>query len=166
MSNLLTELKAACHDRKEIPDGDKVLAGELIWLAGRPVATEAGYIGLSMGDGHTVIVSESAVRDVEKDDGMYFVRVPAGSPALVRSEVVTTLRGAPHDCGCSETSRGSVAKAAAGGSIPGTGSVIIRCPLVCRVDMDCSLVLTGTGRVVQVCVPILSCVRECPSLPA
>ena len=165
MSNLLAELSAACHSVKATPDGEKVSAGESIWLAGRPVAAERGFIGLSMGEGHTVIVSEASVREVEKENGVYFVRVQAGAPALVRSEVVTTLRDTSSDCGGPERARGAVARTA-GVENTGTGPVIIECPLVCRVDPQCSFVLTKTGRLVRVCVPILSCRRECPSQPA
>jgi hypothetical protein len=168
MSDLMSELSAACHSAKTTSDGDKVNAGESIWLAGRPVATDRGYIGLSMGDGHAVIVSEAAIREVEKEDGVYFVRVQAGTPALVRSEVVTTLRGASRDCGCTgqEEAPGTIARAPGPGGTTGGGPIIIQCPLVCRIDESCSFVLTRTGRLLRVCVPILSCRRECPSEPA
>jgi hypothetical protein len=164
----MSELTAACHPAKATSDGEKVNAGESIWLAGRPAATDRGYIGLSMGDGHAVIVSEAAIREVEKEDGVYFVRVQAGTPALVPSEVVTTLRGTSSDCGCKdhEDAPGRIARAPGTGGTTGSGPIIIQCPLVCRVEDSCSFVLTRTGRLLRVCVPILFCRRECPSEPA
>ena len=165
MSELLAELAAACHSAKATPDSEKVSAGESLWLAGRPVATDRGFIGLSMGDGYAVIVSEASIREVEKENGVYFVRVHAGTSALVRSEVITTLRGTSSDCECSERARDVVARTASGANTR-TGPVIIECPLVCQVVQQCSLVLTGTGRLIRVCVPILSCRKECPTQPA
>jgi hypothetical protein len=167
VSDLMSELAAACHSPAPTSDGEKITAGESIWLSGRPVPTERGFIGLSMGDGHAVVVSQMAVREVEKEDGVYFVRVQAGTSALIRSEVVTTLRGTSSECGCSGQSADSVARTAGGGTTRGGGDpIIIQCPLVCRVDQSCSFVLTKTGRLLRICVPMLICRRECPSQPA
>jgi hypothetical protein len=165
MTDLLAELATACAAATATPDREKVSEGESMWLAGQPVATEQGYIGLSMGDGHAVIVSAGSVREVEKENGRYLVRIPVGTPALVRSEAVTTLRKPSHECGCSHSSADAVARTAGGGNT-GTGPVIIQCPLVCRVEPVCSLVLTNKGRILEICVPMLSCRRECPSQPA
>ena len=76
---LLDELKAACQAQPSASDAEKVAEGESVWLAGRPVPAERGLIGLSLGDGHATIVSESAVREVVKEEPFYFVRVPAGT---------------------------------------------------------------------------------------
>jgi hypothetical protein len=166
MIDLMSELANACQSPAEASDGERITAGESIWLSGRPVPTERGLIGLSMGDGHAVIVSQTAVREVEKEDGVYFVRVEAGASALVRSELVTTLRGASSECACLGPSQDAVARAAGAGDTGGGGPVIIQCPLVCRVEESCTLTLTKAGRVLRICVPTLVCRRECPSQPA
>jgi hypothetical protein len=166
MSDLISELAAVCHSAASASDGEKITAGESLWLSGRPVPTERGFIGLSMGDGHAVIVDQTAVREVEKEDGVYFVHVQAGTSALIRSEVVTSLRGTSSECACSGAPDDSLARTAGGGTTGGGGPVIIQCPLVCRVDQSCSFVLTKTGRLLRICVPMLICRRECPSQPA
>jgi len=97
--NLLDELKAACQAQPSPSDAEKVAEGESVWLAGRPVPAERGLIGLSLGDGHATIVSESAVREVVKEEPFYFVRVPAGTSVLVRSETVTTVKDESRGCG-------------------------------------------------------------------
>jgi len=167
MNALLDELKAACHGQPSAGDADKVNEGESLWLAGRPTATERGLIGLSLGDGHAVIVSETAVLEVHKDEPFFFVRVPAGTPALVRSERVTTLKEGAHECGCAEPPRtDAVARRTGGTGGPGGGPIIIRCPLVCQVDLKCEFYLGRSGRLMRICIPILACRRECPSEPA
>jgi hypothetical protein len=164
---LLEELKAACQAQPSASDAERVAEGESVWLAGRPVPAEPGLIGLSLGDGHATIVSESAVREVVKEEPFYFVRVPAGTSVLVRSETVTTVKYESRGCGCKDSKPGvSAAREAPGGPGGGTGPIIIQCPLVCRVEMDCSLHLGKTGRLIRICVPLLFCRRECPSEPA
>lgn len=167
MNALLDELRAACHDQPSTDDAEKVDQGESIWLAGRATATDRGLIGLSLGEGYVVIVSEAAVREVFKDESFFFVRVPAGTSALVRSERVTTLKGESHPCGCGDTTGiDATARRAGGTGGPGGGPIVIQCPLVCRVEETCGLYQTRSGRLMRVCVPILSCRRECPSEPA
>jgi hypothetical protein len=167
VTNAFDELKAACHGQPSIGDADKVKEGESFWLAGRPIQTERGLIGLSLGEDHAVIVSESAVREVAKDEHLYFVRVAAGTPALVRSERVTTLREEAHGCTCSEAPRtDAVARQAGNTGGPGSGPIIIQCPLVCRIEYSCGFYLDRSGLLRRVCVPFLSCRRECPSEPA
>jgi len=164
---LLEELKAACQAQASASDAERVAEGESVWLAGRPVPAERGLIGLSLGDGHATIVSESAVREVVKEEPFYFVRVPAGTSVLVRSETVTTVKDESRGCGCKDSKPGvSVAREAPGGPGGGTGPIIIQCPLVCRVETDCSLHLGKTGKLIRICVPLLVCRRECPSEPA
>jgi hypothetical protein len=167
---LLEELKAACQAEPRAADADRVAEGETVWLAGRPVAAESGLIGLSLGDGQATIVSESAVREVVKEDPYYFVRVPVGTTVLVRSEALSTLRDDAGGCGCGgrcqDHSSTGAARQAPGGGGSGTGPIIIQCPLACRVENVCSYYIGGTGRLMRICVPILSCRRECPSQPA
>lgn len=166
---LLDELKAACHAQPSASDVDRVAEGESVWLAGRPVPAERGLIGLSLGEGHTTIVSESAVREVVKEEPFYFVRVPAGTAVLVRSETLATMRAESRGCGCTDAKGASATSAlrgAPGGPGGGKGPIIIKCPLVCRYEMDCEWHLGKDGRVMPVCVPILFCRRECPSEPA
>ena len=57
----LESLKAACHAREGPSESEKISEGESLWLAGLPVPAEAGHVGLSMGEGHSVIVSESSI---------------------------------------------------------------------------------------------------------
>jgi len=164
---LLDELKAACA-QPSASDVDKVAEGESVWLAGRPVPAERGLIGLSLGEGHTTIVSVSAIREVVKEEPFYFVRVAAGTSVVVRSETVTTLRDDSRGCGCKESKSpgASVAREAPGGPGGGTGPIIIQCPLVCRIENDCSFHIGRNGRLFRICVPLLFCRRECPSEPA
>ena len=170
MNVLLDELKAACHDQPSAGDTDKVTEGESFWLAGMPVATERGLLGLSLGEGHAVIISEAAVREVHKEEPYFFVRVAAGTSAIVRSERVTTLTEGSHTCGCGEAPRtdGFARRAGASGAPggPGGGPIIIQCPLVCRVEEVCDFYLGRSGRLMRICIPMLSCRRECPSEPA
>jgi hypothetical protein len=166
---LLDELKAACQAQPSAGDADRVAEGESVWLAGRPVPAERGLIGLSLADGHTTIVSESAVREVVKEEPFYFVRVPVGTAVLVRSETVATVKAESRGCGCKDhkaSSGTSALRGAPGGPGGGTGPIIIKCPLVCRYEMDCEWHLRKDGTVIPVCVPILFCRRECPSEPA
>jgi hypothetical protein len=167
--NLLDDLKAACQAQPSAGDAERVAEGESVWLAGRPVPADRGLIGLSLGDGHTTIVSESAVREVVKEEPFYFVRVPAGTSVLVRSETVTTVRDESRGCGCKDGKGPSdlaAVRQAPGGPGGGTGPIIIQCPLVCRIEMDCSFHLGRNGRLIRICVPLLFCRRECQSEPA
>lgn len=165
MSDLLSDLIAACHDRPAASDGEKVSEGETLWLVGQPVPTDKGYIGLSMADGHAVILSEASICEVKKDDNLYFVRVPVGIAVLVRSEAVTTLRSMNGDCRCPEESAASpVTKIARENT--GSGPVIIKCPLRCSVEYLCDLHLTKSGGLLHICLPYLFCRRECPTIPA
>ena len=93
----------------------------------------------------------------------------AGTAVLVRSETVATMRAESGGCGCTDAKGASATPAlrgAPGGTGGGKGPIIIKCPLVCRYEMDCEWHLGKDGRVIPVCVPILFCRRECPSEPA
>jgi hypothetical protein len=164
--NLLDELKAACQGQPSARDAEKVSEGETFWISGRPVPADTGLIGLSMGDGQAVLIDATAVREVEKDGDIFLVRVAAGTSALVRFEQVTTLKDTSGECGCSDTHETKTMARTSGGPGSGTGPIIIQCPLVCSIVWICGFYLGGGGRVRRICVPTLSCRRECPSEPA
>lgn len=150
MSNDLTTLKAACHGRAVSSDAEKISEGDSLWLAGQPVPAEAGYIGLSMGQGHSVVLGESSILEVMKEGDRYLVRVKAGTAALVRSEGVITLH--EERCSFSEASAPSTPGAAGGGR----GEVGDPCNVRCHWELRCG----QSGRY-RVCIPVPICKSDC-----
>ena len=148
--NTLESLKAACNARKIPSDMDKISEGESLWLAGLPVPAETGYIGLSMGQGHSVVFEESSIIEVVKEGDYYLVRVKAGTTAVVRSEGVITLH--EKRCSCSQAS----ARSAAGTAGGGRGGVWNPCNVQCHWELRCST----SGRY-RVCVPVPICTSDC-----
>jgi hypothetical protein len=57
MNSDLTDLKNACNARGVVSDSVKISEGESLWIIGLPVTADEGQIGLSMGEGHSLIVS-------------------------------------------------------------------------------------------------------------
>jgi hypothetical protein len=160
MSSDLANLKAACHARTAASESDRINEGESLWIAGLAVAADVGHVGLSMGNGHSVVVSESSILEVTKDKDLYFVRVKAGTTALVRSEIITTLRD--NACACSEASPPSSAAKPGGGSggrqvIPSIGTV------TCFTFNSCSDYIDSKGVSRRVCVPAPICHRNDPA---
>lgn len=150
MSNDLTSLKAACHARAVASDVEKISEGESLWLAGLPVPAEAGYIGLSMGQGHSVVLGESSILEVMKEGDRYLVRVKAGTTALVRSEGVITLH--EQRCSCSQASAASTAGTAGGGR----GEFWNPCNVQCHWELRCG----QSGRY-RFCIPVPVCTSDC-----
>ena len=160
MTNDLTSLKAACQARAVASDTEKISEGESFWLAGFAAPAEAGYIGLSMGQGHSVTVAESSILEVVKESDHYLVRVKAGTTALVRSEAVITLQD--EKCACShmsaptsaQSSARSPASTATGGGR--NGGVWNPCNVQCHWELRCG----QSGRY-RFCIPVPVCTSDC-----
>jgi hypothetical protein len=102
MSDLLSELKAACRSESERPERERIAEGPATWFHGRPARAPEGTIALAGGDA-VVIVNETDVRAVEKDGDDYRVAVSADAHVLLRIEKL--LKATPtSDCGCGDAS--------------------------------------------------------------
>lgn len=158
MTHDLTSLKAACQARTAASDAEKISEGESFWLMGHPVPADAGYISLSMGQGHSVTVAEAAILEVGKEGEHFLVRVQAGTAALVRSEAVITLRDSP--CGCAHTPGHAAAPSAArppAGTVGGAGGGVWNpCNVQCHWEWRCG----HSGRY-TVCIPVPICTSDC-----
>jgi hypothetical protein len=160
MNSELANLKAACRAATARNESDRIKDGESLWIAGFPVTADPGHVGLSMGEGHSVVVSESSILEVVKDGELYLVRVRAGTAALVRSEMVATLR--EDECDCPDTEFSSLAARPAAGS-GGRQPVSSVGSLICRRVTFCADYVDAKGYVRRVCVPSLSCRRSGPA---
>ena len=160
MTHDLTSLKAACQARTAASDAEKISEGESFWLMGLPVPAEAGYISLSMGQGHSVTVAEASILEVGKEGEHFLVRVQAGTAALVRSEAVITLRDGPCQCSCSHTpahSSGQSAARSPAGTVGGAGGGVWNaCNFQCHWEWRCG----QSGRY-TVCIPVPICTSDC-----
>jgi hypothetical protein len=161
MNNHLESLKAACRATGVPSESERIREGETLWLAGFAVPAEAGHIGLSMGEGHAVIVSEASIVEVDKDQDLYLVRVKVGATAFVRTETTTTIR---HElCDCSEGSPRSIAavRTDTGGGGSGSGGF---CLPFCDIVAFCTPYRDKSGRVRRACVLAPVCGMDCGPL--
>ena len=156
----LKDLKAACRATSTPKDAEKLNEGESLWLLGYPAPADDGQVALAMGDGRSVIVSESSVLEIKKDDALYLVRVKSLSSALVRFEAVTTLRSEP--CRCADTPAPAAAskRVGSGSATGGTGPIIPGC-FQCEVEMFCDIYIGKDKRFHKVCVPAPVCKDIC-----
>jgi hypothetical protein len=161
MNDHLESLKGACRTRGVLSESEKIMEGESLWLAGVAIPAEAGYVGLSMGEGHSVMVSESSILEVEKekDSALYFVRVKAGATALVRSEAVMTV--SRQHCDCSGAAARTSAKEAGGNG--GSGGLGDLCAVTCQFGQACAQYTDRNGFMREICVPIMVCSSPCLS---
>lgn len=150
MGNDLTTLKAACHARAVASDVEKISEGESLWIAGLPVQAEAGYIGLSMGQGHSVVIGESSILEAIKEGDRYLVRVKAGTAALVRAEGVITLH--EERCSSSQASASSTVGTAGGGRREFWNPCNVRC----HWELRC-----GESVRYRICIPVPVCTSDC-----
>jgi hypothetical protein len=160
MSTHLESLKADCHVRGTPSDSEKIREGASVWIAGFAVPAEAGHVGLSIGPNQSVVLSESAIVEVEKDKGLYLVRVKAGTTALVRSEAAATVR--QPECDCAHPSSHSLTRQTGGGTSGGTLGGL--CHPVCIPAWECGVYFTSAGEPRMICVPSLKCQSSCPPL--
>jgi hypothetical protein len=161
MNDHLESLKFSCHAREPLSDSQKIAEGESIWVAGVPVPAESGYIGLSMGEHHSFILSESSILEVEKagDTKLYLVRVKAGAIAIVRAEATMTLTR--KHCDCPKPSR--TLEEETGGSGGDLGDLAGICDVTCTIGQACSQWTDRNGFVREVCVPFIVCNSPCLS---
>lgn len=160
MNGDFAELRAACQASVVSRDSEKISEGESIWIMGLPVPADAGHIGLSMAEGHRVVVSESSILEVLKDEHRYLVRVKAGTAAVVRSEAVIALRDT--GCGCvEEPAKSAMAKPVAAAESHPDPKSDPDCWLTCHWFNVCSPYRTKGGRSLRVCVPALVCGWYC-----
>jgi hypothetical protein len=162
MNDHLESLKATCR-RGVLNESEKIKEGESVWLAGVAIPAEAGHIGLSMGEHHSVIVSESSILEVqkEKDMELYLVRVKAGATALVRSEGVMTI--SRLHCDCSRAPARTSAQEAGGSGSGGSGGLAGACDVTCQFGQACAQYTDRNGFVREVCVPLMVCSSPCLS---
>jgi hypothetical protein len=161
MNDHLESLRAACHARGVPSESEKIRDGESFWLAGNAIPAEAGHIGLSMGEGHSVIVSESSILEVGRDGELYFVRVKGETTALVRSEAATTIRH--PQCDCSQKPASITARQAPSGD-DRPGPLVGLCDVQCRIDWIDICWWDRNGRERCIHVPLLVCKSRCPIL--
>jgi hypothetical protein len=164
MNDHLESLKAACRARGMLSESERIREGESLWFAGVEIPAEAGHVGLSMGERHSVIVSESSILEVEKekDTELYFVRVKAGATALVRSEAVMTV--SRQHCDCSRApARTSEQEAGESGGSSGSGGLAGLCDVTCQIGQICAQYTDRAGYVREICVPIIQCSSPCQS---
>jgi hypothetical protein len=103
MTELLSELRAACRSEPARSERERIAEGPSTWFHGRPSRAPDGTIALSGGDG-IVIIDESDVRAVEKKDDAYRVAVSADAHVLLRIEKL--LKATPtSDGGCGDASK-------------------------------------------------------------
>jgi hypothetical protein len=117
MTDALRELRAACKDSSATTLEKKLADGEAIWIRGLAVPAESGHVALSMSEGHSMTVPESAVLEVVRDGSHFLVRVRSGTPVLARVERVMTLQSGNQSCDCdSEATPDAVARQSGSGS--------------------------------------------------
>lgn len=160
MNSDLEELKAACRARANPSDSDMIREGESVWIMGFPTPADAGHVALSMTDGHAVVVSESSILEVRKDEGRYLVRVRAGTPAVVRSQAVVSLRDTACACAGEPATSAAANSSGGGGSHPDPKSDT-DCWLTCRWFNVCHPYQPKGGGTLRICVPALVCGWYC-----
>jgi hypothetical protein len=98
MSDLLSELKAACRSEPARSERERIADGPSTWFHGRPARAPDGTIALTGGDG-IIVIDEGDVRAVEREGDVYRVAVSADAHVLLRVEKL--LKATPtSDCGC------------------------------------------------------------------
>jgi hypothetical protein len=152
----LDALKAACRPTTAAKDSEKLSEGESFWIMGVPVAAEKGCIGLSMGAGHSVLIKDTSILEVNKNGVQYFVRVKAGTSALVRHETLTTLQS--PKCNCSKAAPSWLARSSDDGEDANGGGWERPPWLHCEVRHKCFNV---GGR--SICFPYVQCSDGTPS---
>jgi hypothetical protein len=155
MPEELDELRTACHSRPAASEADKISEGESLWMVGSPAAADAGYIGLSMGEGHSVIVSESSILEVVKDNNLYLIRVKADAAVLARVEAVLSLRNT--QCACSDASP-TLARPNTGGGRAPTKDI---CGCTCVWEFRCAQWIGSNGVPGMFCIPVPVCTSNC-----
>jgi hypothetical protein len=96
-NRMLSELKSACQAEPSLSDRETIARGVSTWFHGRATHAPDGTIALAMSDDVKVIIAESDVRSVTKENDIYRVEVSAESNFLLRLEKVMK---ATVDGGC------------------------------------------------------------------
>lgn len=104
MTELLSELKDACHRVSPSSDEAIIGRGESTWFRGLPAQAEKGTIALGLG-GARVIVSERDIREVTKDGEYYNVEVSADAHVLLRLDKALKAAVQPG-CSCEPSGEG------------------------------------------------------------
>jgi hypothetical protein len=148
MTELLSELKEACHRGPAESDEDTIARGGSTWFRGVPAHAEEGTVALGLGDVR-IIVSERDVRAVTKAADRYVVEVSSEANVLLRIE--KTLKAVMQpDCRCGDRQSGTLPYA-----MRPTRDVEVGPIEVC--DLLCADVVVDTGtqsRVLHICIPV------------
>lgn len=149
MTELLSELKDACHRMSPSSEEAIIGRGESTWFRGLPAQAEKGTIALGLGAAR-VIISERDIRGVTKDGDYYNVEVSADANVLVRLDKVVKA-AAQHGCRCDPSGAGTHHTH----TRPQIVDIEIGPITVC--DLLCADVVIDNGRQsvkVEICIPV------------
>src|SRR5690349_20774947 len=149
MTEPLSELTEACRRAPAESDDETIARGGSTWFRGVASHAEEGTVALGMGDVR-IIIRETDVRTVTKNDDHYAVEVSSEANVLLRIEKTLQAVVQPH-CRCGDRHIGPAPPAMQSRRRELEIGPITVCDLLCGdVVID-----TGTqSRVVQICIPV------------
>lgn len=102
MSELLSELKEACHQTPPPSDEAIIDLGASTWFRGLPSSAEKGTVALSLGRDARVVIRDRDVRAVTRDGDYYNVEVSSEAHVLLRIDKALKAIVQP-DCRCDQS---------------------------------------------------------------